>query len=421
MLSATAIALVAANVAVRRDRPASVRPDALIQVAQGERAASNTIRLSQSVPKAADESSPHESVAPKPTARTSGPPAFDWRVVETTDYKQYAANLRLLGFPEELVRAIVTADINKLYEPREAPLRPRVVPFDAPVSQRQSKVTQEDMDRMYQLRAVQIEKQAALKEILGIYVPREIMRTPTAMNYTAYEHALNLLPPEKRDAAQIALENEWFVDSVNKYLDRASYVDAYRHTRAERNAALAAILTPEEFQLFEMNSTPAGTELARRTIGMEPTDEEFREMFSIAVDHWVETGGVGGLWRAERVPPEQIAAADQRMDARLQELLGPERYVDYQMATTETGQQLRNLAARYDLPRETVVQVFQLQSEADQILNMITRSPQPENPTKQLQLQVRLTDLQRQSENLLGPSFWQAWMDGRNQRVKLEP
>ncbi len=376
---------------------------------------------SKSVPAAKEESSTDRQIAPKPAARTSERAAFDWSVVETTDYKQYVANLRSLGFPEELVQAIVIADLNKLYEPREAPLRPKVVPFDAPVSQRQSKVTQEDLDRMTQLRDVQMEKQAVIKEILGIYVPREIIKTPTAMNYDAYEHALSSLPPEKRDAAQIALENEWFADSVNKHLDRASYVEVYRQTRAERNAALAAILTPEEFQRFEMNSTPAGTELARRTIGMEPTEDEFPAMFRIAWDHWVESGGVGGLWRAERVPPEQIAAADEKMNGRLMETLGADRYLDYQMATTETGQQLRNLAARYDLPRETVAQAFQLQIEADQLNKTLARSSQPGNPSDHSQVQARLTELQQQTGQILGPTIWQAWTDGRNRRVKLEP
>src|SRR5207247_678784 len=133
----------------------------------------------------------------------------------------------------------------------------------------------------------------------------------------------------------------------------------------ERNTIMKQVLTPAEFEQYEMNTLPAGTELARRVIGMDPTDDEFRAMFAIAWDNWVETGGVIGVWRAVRVPPEQVAAADARMNARLQETLGPDRYLDYQLATSETGQQLRNLAARYDLPRETLAQVFQLQREAE--------------------------------------------------------
>jgi hypothetical protein len=166
-------------------------------------------------------------------------------------------------------------------------------------------------------------------------------------------------------------------------------------------------LTPEEFERFEMNTVPASTELARRVIGMAPTDEEFLKMYQIARDNWVETGGVYGSWRAIRVPPEQIAAADERMNARLKEALGPQRYLDYQLATSESGQQLRNLAARYDLPRDILAQAFQVQSEADRLAKagQITEA----------------AELRDKLQTILGPAAWQAWTDGRTLRVRLDP
>ena len=41
---------------------------------------------------------------------------FDWNAVESDDYKKYIANLRSIGCPEETIRDIITADVNKLYE-----------------------------------------------------------------------------------------------------------------------------------------------------------------------------------------------------------------------------------------------------------------------------------------------------------------
>src|ERR1700716_2835565 len=40
---------------------------------------------------------------------------FDWRIVESEDYRKYIANLRSIGCPEETIRAIITADVNKLF------------------------------------------------------------------------------------------------------------------------------------------------------------------------------------------------------------------------------------------------------------------------------------------------------------------
>ena len=45
-------------------------------------------------------------------------PALTWDQMETADYKAYIANLRRVGFPEELIREIIIADVNKLYADR---------------------------------------------------------------------------------------------------------------------------------------------------------------------------------------------------------------------------------------------------------------------------------------------------------------
>src|SRR5215211_7150065 len=48
--------------------------------------------------------------------------SLDWRVVESEDYKKYIANLRASGCPEETIRDIIVADVNKLFEARKKEL-----------------------------------------------------------------------------------------------------------------------------------------------------------------------------------------------------------------------------------------------------------------------------------------------------------
>ncbi len=381
---------------------------------------------------AADLAKPAPAVAPQKRF------TFDWAHVESTDYKQYVANLRALGFPEELIREIVKADLDELYSTRELPLLPKVVPHDAPLSDRQGKLTDAESNRITQLRAVEMEKQKALEEILGIYVPREVLRTPTSRNYEAAEYALEQLPPEKRDAVQTALEDFWLADDASKGLDRIAYAQNYKTLRDSWAATVSQVLTPEEFEQFQMDTMPQGHELARNTIGMDPTPEEFKAMFQATSNYWADTGGVYGLWRALPVPQDQIAAADQQYKADLQQALGPDRYMDYQMATSDTGRQLHNLAERYDLPRDTVVQAFQLQTEADQVAKTISQfssanapgnwgsgtaagTPPPNAVSPPAELTTRLADLQGQLQEVLGATVWQAWQDGRGQHPSLQP
>src|SRR5207244_2483089 len=76
-----------------------------------------------------------ESPAPlrtQPVAKADDAPVslltsqpFHWSQVESTDYKQYIMNLRAVGCPESTIRDIILADINKLYAPREEPLKAR--------------------------------------------------------------------------------------------------------------------------------------------------------------------------------------------------------------------------------------------------------------------------------------------------------
>jgi hypothetical protein len=43
---------------------------------------------------------------------------FDWRAVESADYKQYVANLRAIGCPEKTLRDIIMADVTDLFQQR---------------------------------------------------------------------------------------------------------------------------------------------------------------------------------------------------------------------------------------------------------------------------------------------------------------
>jgi len=428
LLSVGAAALLAANAYVRRPDAPPGAPTVQAKEGNSRRPLSGGMNGSAEKNDSTELNDSTEGTAPGSAATSSPSPAFEWASVESSDYKQYVGNLRSIGFPEELVRSIVIADIDKLYAPREEPLRPKPVPHDAPMAERQSYPVAEAMERILQLREVRLEKQAVLQEILGAYVPREILRAPMSRNYEAYEYAISLLPLEKRDTVQLIQENEFVADDLQKikYPDRADELAAYRRSCEERNKALLEILTPEEFERYEMNTTPAGTEMARRVIGMEPTEAESLAMFRVTYEYWLATGGVYGRWRANPVPPEQIAAAEKQLQAGLIDALGPDRYIDYQMATSEIGQQLRNLAARYEVPRDALVQAFELQNETDRVARSIAQftragaSDQSES-SGLTQLQMRLSDLEQQMAQVLGPDVWQAWQDGRSHQVELKP
>lgn len=348
---------------------------------------------------------------PSPAAATTN---FDWNAIESSDYKQYIANLRAIGVPEEGIRVLITADVNKVYEPRETALRANVTPDDQPADRRWAAAANPDLERLKQLREVLIEKQSNLKELLGVYVPRELLRLPAARNYDAIEYALNELPEPKRDAVQFLVENLHLANDLPDGPTRFISLEGYIKISEQFERAMQQLLTPEEFKQFQMNTTPPGTELARCMAGMSPTDTEFAAMFDIKLENWTETGGVYGRWRANKVPPEQIVAADQRMDERFQATLGPERFLDYQLAATELGQELRNLGDRFVLSRSTLSQAYTLQKQLDD-LNALRK------PGRLISNPDQIGTLQQQLEGVLGSQAWQAWHDYRSLRPSLQP
>src|SRR5437867_12387881 len=53
-------------------------------------------------------------------AHASSNDRFAWSEVESADFKQYMANLRGIGCPEETIRDLIVAEVNKLFAPRFA-------------------------------------------------------------------------------------------------------------------------------------------------------------------------------------------------------------------------------------------------------------------------------------------------------------
>jgi hypothetical protein len=56
-------------------------------------------------------------------AHEAAPKAFNWSQLESSDYRDYIANLRGVGCPEQTIRDIITADVDNLYERRRGQLR----------------------------------------------------------------------------------------------------------------------------------------------------------------------------------------------------------------------------------------------------------------------------------------------------------
>jgi hypothetical protein len=352
---------------------------------------------------------------PKPAPVTA---RIKWAPLEAEEYSTYMDKLRKFGFPEALIRQLIVSEIDALYEPRLAPLRTKVIPPDAPPSVRDRKTNAEDLTRLNEWQKTLIEKRQRLEDLLGGNVPREMIRTPISRNYDAHEYAVGLLPPEKQEAARQIIENQWLTgEALAVYPERLanfgfeSQTQAYSSLYEKRNNDLQKILTHDEYDRLMMNIMPAGTELQREIVGMEPTEKELAGLYQIADEVWTKDGGVFGKWHMQHVPPEQIKQNDREAEAKIQEFLGPNRYAEYRMSRSDTGRQLKNLAARYDMPEDWALRAFSFQRA---LIDMKNDPPTPENEARRIELRAGFSET-------LGPALMQAWQRGQKLNFTVEP
>lgn len=173
--------------------------------------AANLVRSGSRVMEQADPTAPveraaevvvpvRESVAvPKPTEFAS---------VYVSDPKEFAANLRQAGCPEETVRDILLAEIGRRYHSREEDLRPKPgdhLPFGWSAKTHEAKI----IERRQAAAGMAREKEALLRAALGYEVKVPMPTYAMTVSDQMFEERLKTLPPAKRELAHLANERYW--------------------------------------------------------------------------------------------------------------------------------------------------------------------------------------------------------------------
>ena len=319
-----------------------------------------------------------DAAVPVPTEPA---PPFSWHAVESEDYKQYIANLRAIDCPEETIRDIIIADVNKLYAPREAPFKTRarsaegaeaVLMADGTLVSGSSANRQAEFEKRKQLRAIQKEKNALLKELLGIELPLEVLRARDSRNYEEFEWAFNALPANKRELVREIQENYWQTSDAlkDKYNNRrnAEYLEEYRRINVERRAELAKVLTSDEMEDYEMRTSNISGSVRSSVEGFNVTEEEYRKIFRIRKEIDLPYGGnlgpitgVDASGNPITADGRSYAEREKQAEEKVKEALGEERFAQYKLNQDYTYRSLNQLAERYGLSQESVLKALDVQ------------------------------------------------------------
>lgn len=328
--------------------------------------------------KPAPTEAPVAAAANAPAVTTSTPPApaarpetrvvvvtnqFQWAQIESEDYHTYIARLRSIGCPEQTVRDIIIADLDKLLAPEmvAAQGRRKDLKYWHPeeeemlndIDPREVARKQRDLDKR---------KRDILRELVGADLLRERMKSSGQEDY--YERRLGFLGEERRTQVRELLEK--FDDAQQRIQDKAggdsevltaAQRSQLRILRQQREEEVARLMSPEEKKQFDLWLSPTANGVRHALYGMDASEREFQTIYEArkAYDE---------AW-AHRDPDLLDAATRQRMDAaradmegQIEQELGPERYTDYKRGQDDEFHLLNGLVTRFKLPREKAAEVY---------------------------------------------------------------
>jgi hypothetical protein len=321
-----------------------------------------------------DASQPHAAPAPAATALPAQPVViyktnqFQWSQLESTDYRQYIANLRAIGCPEATVRDIIITDVMRLFAARRGQFYHNGRPFRYWETDEKRKLNQTQLqDREAKLAQIDKELPTVLRELLGINYERELNKY--FVDADEDDRRLAFLSGDQR-AGVLALRDQ-FEGRRELVLSQApdgqlspGQIEQLRQIDREQEAALAASMTPDEKYQFDLTSSPTADRMRRELIGFNPTEAEFREIFS-------REQALDAAYAYDDTNDDTVRAAKEADELTLRQdieaALGPDRAAQFEQAQNPDFQSLALLAARFDLPpgvSQTVLQMRQLAEDA---------------------------------------------------------
>ena len=281
---------------------------------------------------------------------------FHWSQLESSDYRQYIANLRGVGCPERTIKDIILTDVMRLYAQRRGQYYHNGRPFNYWETNDKRKLKQpqiEERDR--QLAAIDKELPAVLRELLGINYERELNKYFVDAD-DKRSQVLALREQFEGQRERILYDEQGAKPSVSE-------VEQLRQVDQSQDEALGQLLSPEEKEQYELSLSPTADRLRQQLIGFNPTEEEFRALFDKqkSIDEAYEFEDAGD--------PAVIAAKTSDEAAVMAEYKGNltgERVAQFERSQDPEYQNLTLLSARYDLPDDASETVFEMRQAAEE-------------------------------------------------------
>ncbi len=334
------------------------------------------------------------------------PPPDTWRRLHSANLATFVANLRASGLPDRQIRLLVNAEINDRFSEREEAARPA---RPARNFWEQNNTYYNDPTTLDQRLAqldIRREKDALRRELLG--------------DQPAVANDGNPIPSEKRDLVrQLNEDYNTMIGQIqrdSRGITLASDDEQLRYLRAERDAELKTLLTPEELREYEIRSSTTANNLRSELSAFDASEQEFRAVFTLRKqfdDQFANQPADPGpeYWK-------QRNEAQKQVDAQIAQHLGAERYRDYLRSKDHEYRNLATLTERVGLPQSTATQVYDLRYSVPASALQVVRSPDLTPEAKEEGLKTIAQKTREQLTAQLGAEAAEAYLKRHGEWIK---
>ena len=281
-----------------------------------------------------------------------------WETVEASDYLDYIDNLRRIGCPEETIRDIILADVNKLYKTkrREAGSQKKFEYWKGNAMLGMG-MDKEDIESVRELNT---ERDELLKQ-LGI---ESSLESEVSQMLNPIEHMLGFLPEQKQVAVIKELQGmQTRMAELSE--DGGMEMEMIKQVQNEMEQSVKGMLSEEEFTSYLLRMSGTANMMRNQIAGFNPSEEEFLSVFELRHAFDNEYGTQYGPPTDETAEQRELREnAKIELNDQIREALGDERYTDYERAQDFQFQQIHRSLKKADLGTDEAIQVYDMQKAA---------------------------------------------------------
>ncbi len=197
---------------------------------------------------------------PGETQVTTNWSKLDWRGIESDDYVKYITNLRAAGCPEETIRDLIIADVNKMYAAKWKSLH--AGEHEWKYWENESKKDKKEERKSDERRELEKERDELVRSLLGVDLKSELAKYSWDADRNNRDARYAFLPEDKQ--TQVKDLNDRYKEDMRKLVEDGKAANLSKEELAAKAAALrkqheqdlASTLSPGDLVEYQLRNSP---------------------------------------------------------------------------------------------------------------------------------------------------------------------